>query len=358
MKNNFLLVLAGGIGSRIWPYSRQNKPKQFQDILGIGKSFLQMTVERFSDVVPSERVYILTNENYKTLIMQELPELKENQILLEPCMRNTAPCIAYATWKIHQLNSDANVIIAPSDHFISRKYRFEAIVKEALDLAVDKKSIVTLGMTPHRPNTGYGYIEIDEEKPNGTAFAVKKFTEKPDLKTAIQFINAGNYLWNAGLFIASTQALKDSFEKFTPSLAVIFDTIEKDLNTDKEQETINVHYPDCEDISIDFGIMEKSEDILCIPAEIGWSDVGTWGSLYEMSEKNQEGNVIHGNALTFDTKNCLIKLPDDKLAIVEGLSNYIVAQNDNALMICPLESEQRVKEYLKTLKEKKETPFI
>jgi len=337
--------MAGGIGSRIWPFSRNNFPKQFHDLLGTGNSLLQHTIDRFKDFCPLENIYIVTNEAFKDIVYEQIPEIQENQILLEPEGRNTAPCIAYASYKIHKKDPNALIVVSPSDHLILKDQLF----KERLNIAINHVSqhddILTLGITPNRPNTGYGYINF-EQSPS-QVLRVKQFTEKPDLETAKKFVEAGTYVWNAGIFIWKSKVIVEAFKKYLPALDVVFQKGNDVYFTEKEQDFINNIYSECPSISIDYGIMEKAENVFVVLSDIGWSDLGTWGSLYEVQEKDNHGNVVEGNVKLYDCTDNLIKMPKDKLVVMQGLSGYIVAEYQNVLMICSKENEQMVKEFVK-----------
>lgn len=345
MNHNYVIIMAGGIGSRIWPFSRNNFPKQFHDLLGTGNSLLQHTIDRFKDFCPLENIYIVTNEAFKDIVYEQIPEIQENQILLEPEGRNTAPCIAYASYKIHKKDPNALIVVSPSDHLILKDQLF----KERLNIAIDHVSkhddILTLGITPNRPNTGYGYINF-EHAPS-QVLRVKQFTEKPDLETAKKFVEAGTYVWNAGIFIWKSKVIVDAFKKYLPELDTIFQQGNDLYFTDKEQDFINSIYSQCPSISIDYGIMEKAENVFVVLSDIGWSDLGTWGSLYEVQEKDNHGNVVEGNVKLYDCADNLIKMPKDKLVVMQGLSGYIVAEYQNVLMICSKENEQMVKDFVK-----------
>lgn len=353
MENNYVIVMAGGIGSRLWPFSRQNYPKQFHDLLGTGKSLLQETVERFDSICPKENIYIVTHEIYRDLVKEQLPFLDNNQILGEPLKRNTAPCVAYATYKILQKDSKANFVISPADHVVLKPDIYRDKIQKALDFIINKEAIVTLGVSPTRPDTGYGYVNF--EKTEQEVALVKEFKEKPDLETAQKYIDSGSYVWNAGIFIATANTFQRNFMLHLPKIADDFQSIQTTFYTDKESDTIKDTYQNCEDISIDYGIMEKAAkngEVYVIPGNFGWSDLGTWKSLHENVVPSLDGNVLSGNHLLYDVKNSLIKTPKGKLVVVQGLENYIVAEYENVLMICSKEQEQRVKEFVKDAQNK------
>lgn len=356
--NNYVIIMAGGIGSRFWPFSRTKYPKQFQDILGTGKTLIQQTAERFKTICPPENIYIVTHQDYFDLVMEQLPFLKPDQILLEPVMRNTAPCIAYAAYKIAVKNPDANLLVAPADHIITKEEEFIRIAKKTLEVTSKQQDIlVTLGIKPSRPDTGYGYIQYIEDQKQEDLLKVKTFTEKPNLEYAKSFLESGDYVWNAGIFIWHSQAILKNFKEHLPDLAEVFSDISAIFYTEKEDEVIKTAYFQCRNISIDYGIMEKAHDVYVLPCDFGWSDLGTWKSLFVISDKDENQNVLHGNIRTYDTNNCIIKTPDDRLVIVHGLEDYIVAEKDNVLMICPKDQEQQIKQFVNDVKEENGNEF-
>lgn len=342
--------MAGGIGSRFWPFSRNNHPKQFHDILGTGRTMIQQTVDRFEGICPKENVYIVTNRIYAQKVKEQLPFLKDAQILLEPIARNTAPCVAYAAYKILVDNPDANIIVAPSDHVILKEEAFKDYIRTALSETSKKDIIVTLGIKPHRPDTGYGYIQFHDQK-EGELHKVKTFTEKPNLEIAKQFLESGDFVWNAGIFVFNAKAIVASFEQHMPETADLFKQGNVHYYTEGEAQFIERTYSLSRSISIDYGIMEKAPNVHVLLCEFGWSDLGTWKSLYELSKKDEHANALQGKHMLYNTKNCIIRTPKDRLVVVEGLDNYIVAEFDNVLMICNKDSEQRVKEFLGDAKE-------
>ena len=354
--NNFAVIMAGGVGSRFWPFSRTNFPKQFHDVLGTGKSLLQQTVDRFTNICPLENIYIVTNSSYKDLVLEQLPFLKEEQVLLEVIGKNTAPCIAYAAYKIRTKNENANIVIAPSDHIILKEQEYEQRLNIALAESAQKDVLVTLGIKPSRPDTGYGYIRFEEGK--SEAHHVLNFTEKPQLQIAKAFVASGEYVWNAGIFIFRASTIINAFEKFEPILAQEFaDGINK-YYTPEEQEFVDGVYHKTKNISIDYAVMERAENVFVVLSDIGWSDLGTWKSLYEIKDKDEDNNVLDGNIVTYDTKDCIIKTPKERLVVTQGLEGYIVAEYDNVLMICKKDEEQKVKEFVTDLKEKKANEFV
>jgi len=357
MNNNYVIIMAGGIGSRFWPFSRKKHPKQFQDILGIGKTLLQQTAERFKGICPDENIYIVTNEDYYDLVKEQLPFMTDDQILLEPVMRNTAPCIAYASYKIAKKNPDANLIISPADHLILKEEQFKENINKALKVTAETDVLATLGIQPSRPDTGYGYIQMLEDDKIDELCRVKTFTEKPTLQLAKEFIESGDFVWNSGIFIWRAKTIIDNFSKYQPEIAQLFTDMGEKYYSEEEKEAIKVTYYQCKNISIDYGIMEHAEKVYVLKSDFGWSDLGTWKSLFEVSEKNEDENVLQGNIMAYETKNTLVKMGSDRLALVQGLDNFIVAENDNVLLICHKDEEQRIKQFLSDVKEKKGEGF-
>lgn len=341
--------MAGGVGSRFWPMSTAEHPKQFIDVLGVGRTLFQLTYDRFEGIVSPENVWVVTNEKYAGIVHQQLPEIPEGNILKEPCRRNTAPCIAYVSWRIKNADPKANIVVAPSDHIVTDPTEFRRVISECLKFTSESDAIVTLGMRPTRPETGYGYIEADLSAPsarNKEIFRVVKFREKPELETAIKYIQQKNFLWNAGIFIWSASTIINAFRVYQPALARIFDRIRDKLGTPEEQKYIDEVYPDCENISVDYAIMEKTDEIFVCPASFGWSDLGTWGSLLLQSKRDLYGNaVISKGADLYETKNSIINVQDAKKVVIQGLDGYIVAEHDGVLLICQLSEEQRIKQF-------------
>ena len=346
---NHLVIMAGGVGSRFWPMSTAEHPKQFIDVLGVGRTLFQLTYDRFEGIVSPENVWAVTNEKYAGIVHQQLPEIPEGNILKEPCRRNTAPCIAYVSWRIKNADPKANIVVAPSDHIVTDPTEFRRVISECLKFTSESDAIVTLGMRPTRPETGYGYIEADLSAPsarNKEIFRVVKFREKPELETAIKYIQQKNFLWNAGIFIWSASTIINAFRVYQPALARIFDRIRDKLGTPEEQKYIDEVYPDCENISVDYAIMEKTDEIFVCPASFGWSDLGTWGSLLLQSKRDLYGNaVISKGADLYETKNSIINVQDAKKVVIQGLDGYIVAEHDGVLLICQLSEEQRIKQF-------------
>ena len=350
MKNNYCIIMAGGVGSRFWPMSTPQKPKQFLDVLGIGKSLIQMTYERLLHIAPKENIFVLTNTSYADIVKEQLPDLTYGQILTEPLRKNTAPCIAYAAAKIQDLNPNATMIISPSDHLIVREARFTEIINTAIARANEEDRLVTLGIQPSRPDTGYGYIEFsnDANVSAGDVTLVQQFREKPDLKTAEEFLRSGNFYWNSGIFVWKTKTVLDALKAFQPALFELFGADLTDYNTPSEQQKVDHCFNECEDISIDFAIMEHAKNIDVVLADFDWSDLGTWGSLNTHLNKDNDGNAVIGeNVHLYGSENCLINIPSDKLVLLDGLKNYIVVESENMLMVLRAENEQELKNYLK-----------
>lgn len=357
--NQFVVIMAGGIGSRFWPMSRTPHPKQFLDILGTGKSLLQQTWDRSKKIVPTENILIVTNAQYLGLIKEQLKDIKASQILLEPARRNTAPCIAYAAFRIKAINPKACMVVAPSDHLILKDEEYTNLINKALTEAEEKDSLITLGITPTRPDTGYGYIQFEEEKGDEGVHKVKTFTEKPELEMAKELVASGEFLWNAGIFIWSVKGILAAFEKLMPEMYQTFLEGNDVFGTREEKIFIDVAYTQCKSISIDYGIMEKAKNVFTLAADIGWSDLGTWGSLYSYSDKDQDGHVIQGkNVLTYDSKNCIVNVPKNKLVVLQGMEDMIVVENDDILLICKQEDEHQIKRIVHDVKATKGDKFV
>ena len=347
--NNHLVIMAGGVGSRFWPMSTAECPKQFIDVLGIGKTLLQLTVERFGSLVAPEHVWVVTNEKYADIVAQQLPDMPRGNILCEPCRRNTAPCIAYVSWRIKAQDPKANIVVTPSDHIVMNVPEFQRVITECMDFTSESDAIVTLGMKPSRPETGYGYIQADlsaSSLRNKRIFRVDSFREKPDLKTAEQYIKKNYYFWNAGIFIWNVSTIVNAFRIYQPKVNKIFEQMLPIYGTPQEQEMINEKFPQCENISVDYAIMEKAEEIFVCPADFGWSDLGTWGSLLTQSKRDIYGNACIGKDINlFETHNCMIHTAQEKKVVIQGLDGYIVAENNDTLLICKLSEEQRIKQF-------------
>ncbi|MFV8346805.1 mannose-1-phosphate guanylyltransferase [Flavobacterium sp. ZB4P13] len=341
--NNYVLIMAGGVGSRFWPKSRNHFPKQFIDILGIGKSLLQLTYERFAKICPLENIYILSNQQYLGLIQKQLAGISTANILLEPSRNNTAPCIAYASYKILKSNPEANIVVAPSDHLILKETGFLDKITQALHYTAVNDALVTLGISPTRPDTGYGYINFHKEGVDGV-HKVGCFLEKPVLEKAVAYVASGDYLWNAGIFIWRAKSIQHAFQKYAPEIHTLFMQGDVVYNTSSEAAFITEHYPKSPNISIDYAILEKATNVYTIPADIGWSDLGTWVSLHEVSEKDDSNNALSvENLHIVATENCIIHLPKGKAAVIKGLKDYIVVDDGKVLLIYPKDSEQEIK---------------
>lgn len=350
MNNKYCLIMAGGVGSRFWPKSTSSYPKQFLDVLGIGKSLLRLSFERMQKICPDDQIYILTNEDYLDLVLQQLPELQESQVICEPLRKNTAPCIAYASSKIYAKNKEAVLIIAPSDHLIIDTNRFCELIHTAVDTAVNEEQLVTLGIHPTRPDTGYGYIEFDKEadKSPGSVNKVLQFREKPNIETAQDFVSAGNYYWNAGIFVWKAATIITAFKIFQTQLFDLFCAHEQMYNGIEEKSLVLTAFQKCEDISIDFAIMEHAKNVSVVLADFDWSDLGTWGSLTDHLDKDSNNNAVVGSkVLMYNSKDCLVHVPSEKLVVLDGLENMIVVESDNILLVLKKENEQELKKYLK-----------
>ncbi|GAA4826690.1 mannose-1-phosphate guanylyltransferase [Algivirga pacifica] len=342
-KNRYAVIMAGGVGSRLWPVSRKSYPKQFHDILGVGKTLLQMTFERLLQVCAVDNIFIVTNDTYKGIVKEQLPQLAEERILCEPQAKNTAPCIAYASYKIASINPEASILIAPSDHLITNDISFASAADLAYKETNEKDQLITFGIKPSRPDTGYGYIEYHENESRDTV-KVERFTEKPDLTTAEEFLSKGNYLWNAGIFVWSAKSIISALEKYTPQISSLFAPL---LSGTQDDFCVKSAFQKCDSVSIDYGIMEKANNVFVVPVSFGWTDLGTWKSIFETNIKNEDNNAFHGQVISEETTNTLVKIQPNKVAVVQGLEDYIVIDNEKALLICQKEKEQRVKGYLK-----------
>ncbi len=347
--NNHLVIMAGGVGSRFWPMSTAECPKQFIDVLGIGKTLLQLTVERFGNLVAPENIWVVTNESYAGIVAQQLPDMPKSNILCEPCRRNTAPCIAYVSWRIKSKDPKANIVVTPSDHIVMNVAEFQRIIGDCMKFTSDTDAIVTLGMKPSRPETGYGYIQANlgaASLRNKGIYRVDSFREKPDLKTAMHYISQDNYYWNAGIFIWNVNTIVNAFRMYQPKLAKIFESMNSVYGTEQEQTVVNEKFPTCENISVDYAIMEKAEEIFVCPADFGWSDLGTWGSLQTHLKHDLYGNATIGEDVQlYECRNCIVHTAQEKKVVVQGLENYIVAENNDTLLICKLTEEQRIKQF-------------
>ena len=348
--------MSGGVGSRFWPYSRKNLPKQFLDFFGTGRSLLQQTFDRFNKLIPTENILLVTNELYANLVQKQLPQLNPQQILLEPSRRNTAPCIAWASYHIRALNPNANIVVAPSDHLILKEDEFLTAVENGLEFVAKADKLLTLGIKPNRPETGYGYIQIaDKEADN--VYKVKTFTEKPELELAKVFVASGEFYWNSGLFMWNVNSIIKAFETHLPAVA-------KNLKSDtygtpQEMEFINKNFPACTNVSIDFGVMEKADNVYVSLGDFGWSDLGPWGSLYDLSEKDEDGNVtLKCHTKLYNSQDNIIVLPSGKLAVVAGMKGYLIAESNNVLLICPKDEESAIRNYVNDAQVKFGDEFI
>jgi mannose-1-phosphate guanylyltransferase len=353
--------MAGGLGTRFWPMSRTERPKQFLDVLGSGRTLLQQTYDRFLPVCPKENIYVVTNKDYFDLVSQQLPELSHNQILTEPARKNTAPCAAYATYKIGSSNPNATIIVAPSDHLIKKEDTFVKAIKTCVNKTREEECLVTLGIKPTRPDTGYGYIQfIDtEDEKYKRIKKVKTFTEKPSIDMAKFFLESGDFLWNSGIFIWSFKSFSNAIEMHMPEIASIFKEGSEYYNTPSETNFIEKAYAQCPSISIDYALMEKADNVYVRSSILGWSDLGTWGSLYDNSQKDQHKNAAVGkNILTYNTSNCIINMPKDKLVVIQGLDDYIVVESDGILLICKKEDEQQIRTFVNDVRINKGEKFV
>lgn len=358
-KDNYVAIMAGGIGSRFWPMSRSAFPKQFLDILNKGRTLIQSTYDRFARFIPNKNIYIVTSQQYESIVMEQLPELDPANILCEPSRKNTAPCIAYISYKLNKLNPKSNLICAPADHVVADDIAFTKVSLEALDFTSKHNALLTLGIKPLYPNTGYGYIQYEEQSVTDNVYKVKIFTEKPDIELAKTFIASGDFLWNAGIFVWQTKNIIQAFEKYLPELHEVFDSEKTNFNTEEEADAIERIYPQCVNISIDYGIIEKAENIYVIPSSFGWSDLGTWGSAYDNLEKDENENALAGNnVIVFDSIKNIVHADNKKLVLIQGLENFIIVDTEDVLLICKKENEQQIKEYLVEVKRNKGEHYL
>lgn len=351
-ENNYCVIMAGGVGSRFWPFSRNEKPKQFLDFFGTGRSLLQMTIDRFRPIVPIENILIVTNILYRDQVLEQIPDLQSNQVLCEPARRNTAPCIAYAVARIKAMrrgmaDKNANIVVAASDHLILQEDKFRETIINCFDFIEKNDALLTLGMKPTRPETGYGYIQKgDEVKGNEDICKVKAFTEKPNLEMAKVFLDSGDFLWNSGIFIWSLESIEAALQKHMPELAQKFAQGGNKMGTVGEDAFIQEVFPTCPSISIDYGLMEKAQNVYVMPSDFGWSDLGTWGSLYDLSTKDEAENVtLHCDATYYDSHGNIVTLPKGRLAVIQGLEDSIVAESNGVLLICKRDNEQQIRQF-------------
>lgn len=384
-KNNYCVIMAGGVGSRFWPFSRNHKPKQFLDFFGTGRSLLQMTIDRFRPIVPIENILIVTNVLYRDQVLEQIPDLKAEQVLCEPARRNTAPCIAYAAARIQAMEAirqkgerrKARIVVAPSDHLILQEETFRQTIQQGFDFIDKNDALLTLGMKPTRPETGYGYIQMGENARKASCSLedareascsleakgkgickVKAFTEKPNLELAKVFLESGDFLWNSGIFIWSLDSILNAFHAYLPEMANKFAEGENVMGTPEEDAFIQTMFPTCPNISIDYGVMEKAQNVYVIPSDFGWSDLGTWGSLYELSDKDENENVtLHSDATYYDSHGNIVTLPKGHLAVVQGLEDCIVAESDGVLLICKRDAEQQIRQFFMDAEVKFEGKF-
>ena len=362
MKNHFCIIMAGGIGSRFWPMSKTSFPKQFLDVLGTGRTLLQQTYDRFLQICPKENIYIVTHAEYANLVLEQLPGIDPEAVLLEPSRRNTAPCIAYASYKIAKKNADAVTVVAPSDHLILNEVAFREAIISCFAKAESEDVLLTLGITPTRPDTGYGYIQYidsDVQENDGLIKKVKTFTEKPDLEMAKHLLQSGDFLWNSGIFVWSIKSVIHAFQQYAPEITSHFSEIEDVYFTPSEKNAINEAYRACKNISIDYAIMEKAPNVYVRIADIGWSDLGTWGSLYEHIKQDAHHNAVVGKqVMLYDSSNCIVNVPKNKLVVLQGLDGYIVVESDGILLVCKKEEEQKIKLFVNDVKVAKGDKFI
>lgn len=354
-RNRHLVIMAGGVGSRFWPASSPEYPKQFLDVLGCGKTLLQLTYQRFVNVVPLENIWVVTSERYKNIVIEQLPEMQPDHVVAEPCARGTAPCIAYISWKIKKINPKANLVITPSDHIVTDVLAFEGVVNNAMEFSAETDSVVTLGIKPTRPETGYGYIEADLSSSSSrlkNIFRVDSFKEKPNKVLAEKYISQKNYFWNSGIFIWSVSTIVNAFRVYSPRISEIFEGLLPFYNTPEEKQYIEEYFPKCPNVSVDTEIMEKAEEIFVCPSDFGWSDLGTWSSLALQMKPDQYGNACAGQQIgLFESHNCMVHTPNMKKVLILGLDGYVVAENNGELLICKLSEEQRIKTFLATMDE-------
>lgn len=358
-KHHYVVIMAGGIGSRFWPKSRTNFPKQFLDILNTGSTLIQSTYKRFASFILPENIYVVTSDEYVNIVKMQIPELPLQNILGEPSRKNTAPCLAYISFKLKELDPKASLIVAPSDHLIIDDTAFRKVCLEALSFVNKHNALITLGIQPTHPNTGYGYIQYEQHPVSDNVYKVKTFTEKPNLEIAKTFLLSGEFLWNAGIFVWQIKNIISALEQFLPEMYEVFHAEEEHFNTTGEIEALQRIYPQCTNISIDFGIMEKADNVYIIPSAFGWSDLGTWNSAYENLPKDGNQNAISGNeVMTVDSTNCIIQAPKDKLLVLQGLEDFIIVDTEDVLLICRKDHEQDIKEYVSEVKRNKGERYL
>jgi len=357
-RNHYVAIMAGGIGSRFWPMSRTSFPKQFLDILGTGRTLIQSTYDRFQKFIPTENIYVVTSEEYRDIVGEQLPEIPAANVLCEPSRKNTAPCVAYIAYKLNELNPNGALICAPADHLILDQLAFTKVCLEALDFVSKHKALLTLGIKPANPNTGYGYIQYEQQSVTDNVYKVKTFTEKPNLELARTFLASGDFLWNAGIFVWQVRNIVHAFGYYLPEMAELFEAEHGKLNSAGEKEAIGRIYPQCTNISIDYGIMEKADNVYIIPSSFGWSDLGTWNSAYENMDKDYLGNAVSGNVMIIDSTKCMIHAKSDKLYLLQGMDDFILVDTPDVLMICKKDKEQEIKEYVAEVKRNKGDKYL
>ncbi len=355
-KNLYVVLMAGGIGVRFWPYSRNSKPKQFLDVLGTGKTLLQSTFDRFQSICPVENIYVVTHEEHAELVRTQLPLLSQEQILEEPMRKNTAACIAYASYRIEEINKEAVIVVTPSDQLILNEIEFQDVIKKASDLAKSQDKLITLGIPPTRPETGYGYIQYHTEK--SFAKKVKTFTEKPELSLAKKFLESGDFVWNAGIFIWGVQSIVEALHKYIPEMAEVFDEAKSKFRTSEEKDAIVSAYSQCKSISIDYGIMEKAKNVYVCLGDFAWSDLGSWNSIHEISEKDENNNAVGATSILYDTRNCIIKASPDKLIVAQGLNGYLIGEFGNVIIVCEKDKEEQFRRFVNDVKAMNGTEFL
>lgn len=358
-KNHYVAIMAGGIGSRFWPMSRTHFPKQFLDILGTGRTLIQATYDRFSRFIPAENIYVVTSDEYRQIVADQLPGMRAENILCEPSRKNTAPCVAYISYKLQQINPQGSLICAPADHLILDETAFIKVCLEALQFVSSHKALLTLGIKPSYANTGYGYIQYEQQSVSSNVYKVKTFTEKPNLELARTFLASGDFLWNAGIFVWQVKNIVDAFVRHLPEMAEVFEAEKANLQGAGEQEAIGRIYPQCTNISIDYGIMEKADNVYIIPSSFGWSDLGTWNSAYENMEKDYLGNAVSGeNVMVIDATKCMVHTDNKKLYVLQGMDDLIMVDTEDVLLICKKEKEQEIKEYVAEVKRNKGDKYL
>ena len=348
-KNLYVVLMAGGVGTRFWPYSRNNRPKQFLDVLGTGKTLIQSTYDRFLPLCPKENIYVVTNEDLEGITKEQL-DIADDQVLVEPMRKNTAPCIAYACYKIAKISPDAVVVVSPADHLIQNESVFQKTVKKSVDFARPQDKLITMGIKPTRPETGYGYIQYLNSKDK--IKKVKTFTEKPALALAKKFIDSGDFVWNSGIFVWGVQAILRSIAEYQPEIAEVFEEASTKFYTDQEQVAVNAAYVQCKNISIDYGVMEKADNVYVWLSDFAWSDLGSWGSLYDIKDKDKDKNVLDANVMAYETRNSIIRGAKDKLIVVQGLDGYLVGEFGDVIIVCEKDKEDLFRRFVNDLKAK------